>query len=546
MILLTDSIVYFNIIHTRMYFSKATRFARGAQTHWMQCPGLALIVLLAAGSVLGQSSQSGSGTRAVQLPLTGSSQSGVSVQQSATPSTASSINTLNTQVNVEGAYSGSALDLNAPNPSAGPLTLILAEAIRRGLQFNLGKVGADAASQQAQAQRISARSALLPNLSASASENAMKVDLQAEGFSASAFGASSAFSFPRTVGPFHYYDLRGSLQQDVLDFTAIHNYRSARQSADAANLDARQSREEVVLAVTGKYLQLMATTALIEAQRVEVQYAEASYKQARAQADAGNKAPIDANRSLVGLQTEQQRLRSQLGDLQKQKNALARLIGLPLSLEINISEKLQTVPSDAGPVEEAVRRSWAQRQDLKSTEAQLHAAEEARKAAGAEHLPSATVNGYYGIEGTNPNQGSGVFQASASLNVPIFNGGRIHADTVQADAVISERRAELSNARGAVELDVRNAYIDLTVANDQVRTAENNKELALATLQQSQDRFAVGVADSVEVVNSQESLASADHDYVSSLFSQNLARIALAHAMGEAEKDIPDLFKGSN
>jgi outer membrane protein TolC len=196
-------------------------------------------------------------------------------------------------------------------------------------------------------------------------------------------------------------------------------------------------------------------------------------------------------------------------------------------------------------VDEAVRRSWAQRQDLRSAEAQLRAAEEARKAAGAEYLPSATVSGYYGMQGINPNQGNGVFQASASVSVPIFNGGRIHADTIQADAVVTQRRAELSDERGLVELDVRNAYIDLTVANDQVGTAESNRKLALSTLQQSQDRFAVGVADSVEVVNSQQALAAADHDYVSSLFAQNLAKVALAHAMGEAEKEIPDLFKGS-
>ena len=137
------------------------------------------------------------------------------------------------------------------------------------------------------------------------------------------------------------------------------------------------------------------------------------------------------------------------------------------------------------------------------------------------------------------------FRLQLALNIPIFNGGRIHADTVQADAVVSQRRAELSNERGAVELDVRNAYIDLNVANDQIGTAESNRKLALATLQQSQDRFAVGVADSVEVVNSQEALAAADHDYVSSLFSQNLARISLARAMGEAEKDFSELFQGS-
>ena len=482
-------------------------------------------------------------TRAMQLPLSGGSPSGAAVQQSANPSSTSSVNTLNTQVRVQGAYAGSALDPIAPSSR---LTLTLSEAVRRGLLFNLGRTGADAVSRQAEAQRIAARSSLLPNLSASVSENAAKVNLAAEGFNSSLFGTSFGISLPNTAGPFHYYDLRGSMQHDVMNFTAIHNYRSSRQSADAASLDARQAREEVVLAVTGEYLQLMATTALIEEQRKEVQYAEASYKQARAQADAGNKAAIDANRSMVELQTEQQRLRSQLGDQQKQKNALARMIGLPLGLDICIAEKLEALPYDAVSVEDALHRASEQRQDLKAAEAQLRAAEEARKAAGAERLPTATVNGDYGIQGVNPNKGNGVFQASASLIIPLFNGGRIHADTAQADAVVTERRAELSNLRGAVELDVRNAYIDLSVANDQVSTAESNRKLALSILQQSQDRFAAGVTDSVEVVNSQETLASADHDYVSSLFAQNLAKVALAHAMGEAEHDLPALFKGSN
>jgi outer membrane protein TolC len=519
-----------------MYVNERTRFTPLSRVF---APLTALVLL---GAATGSSWSQQAGSRAIQLPLSGGQQGGSSVQQSANSASTSSVNTLNTQVQVLGAYRGSALD---PNPPSGSLTLTLTDAVRRGLEFNLGKFGADTAARIAQAQRIAIRSALLPTIGASLSENAAKLDLQAEGLTANAFGAGLGLTFPRTVGPFHYYDVEASLQQNVIDFTAIHNYRSAGHTTEAAILDARQAREEVVLAVTGTCLQLMATTALLDAQRSEVEYAEASYKQARAQADAGNKAPIDANRSLVELQTEQQRLRSQLADLQKLKNALARLIGLPLGLEISIEEKLQPLPVNAASVEDAVRRSWQQRHDLKAAEAQLQAAEEARKAAGAERMPTASASGSYGMQGINPNQGNGVFQASASLTIPIFNGSRIHADTAQADALVDQRRAELSNERGAVELDVRNAYLDLAVAGDQVITAESNRTLALATLQQSQDRFAVGVADSVEVVNSQQALASADHDYVSSLFSQNLAKIALAHAMGEAEKDLPDLFKGS-
>ena len=504
--------------------------------------GLAFALLTGARLVSGQIQSPAQGTtsHAVQLPLSGRQSGGAAVRQSSTPPPGSSVNTVTTQIEVQGSFNGS---VAGKNPPSGSLTLTFDEAVRRGLENNLGIIGADAASMQTRAQRLLARGSLLPNVSASLSENAAKVDLAAEGFSAGEFGNAASFQFPNVVGPFHYYDLHGSVQQSLLDMTAIHNLRSADQSASAANLDARQAREEVVLSVTAVYLQLMATTAEVEQQQVEVEYAEASYRLAQSQADVGNKAPIEANRSLVELQTERQRLRSQLGDLEKQKNQLARMIGLPLGLDIRLAEKLKPQPSESPALEEAVHRAWAQRQDLKASESQLRAAEEARKAAGAERLPSASVAGQYGLEGTNPNQGASVFQASASINIPIFQGGRVRADTLQADAVVSERRAELSDERGAVELDVRNACIDLGVADDQVKTAESNRELALQNLQQSQDRFAVGVANSVEVVNSQESLAAADHDYVSSLFSQYLARITLAHAMGEAEKEVSGLFK---
>ena len=81
------------------------------------------------------------------------------------------------------------------------------------------------------------------------------------------------------------------------------------------------------------------------------------------------------------------------------------------------------------------------------------------------------------------------------------------------------------------------------IADEQVLVAESNRKLALATLQQSQDRYTAGAADVVEVVQSQQTLGAADRDYVSALYARNLARISLARAMGEAENDISTLLK---
>jgi outer membrane protein TolC len=246
----------------------------------------------------------------------------------------------------------------------------------------------------------------------------------------------------------------------------------------------------------------------------------------------------------VELQTEQQRLTSERADLVKEKRTLARIIGFPLDTEIVPAEKLTFADAPPLPVDAAVKRALSGRADLQSSAAQLRAAEEALKAAHSEYLPAVSLNGDLALQGINPNAGNGVFSGTASVNVPIWQGGRIHAEEEQAHAAVDQRRAEYQDQRGVVELDVRNAYTDLETAADQVRVAESNRQLALQTLQQSQDRFVAGVATSVEVVQSQESLAAADRDYVSSVYAHNLAKISLARALGEAENSISQFLKG--
>jgi hypothetical protein len=70
---------------------------------------------------------------------------------------------------------------------------------------------------------------------------------------------------------------------------------------------------------------------------------------------------------------------------------------------------------------------------------------------------------------------------------------------------------------------------------DQVNVARSNIDLAEKTLTQSGDRFSAGVTDTVEVVQSQEAVASAHEQYISSLYSYNYAKISLVRALGIAE-----------
>jgi outer membrane protein TolC len=176
--------------------------------------------------------------------------------------------------------------------------------------------------------------------------------------------------------------------------------------------------------------------------------------------------------------------------------------------------------------------------DLKAAEAQLRAAERTKTAATAERLPSLDVSADYGAIGTNPAQSHGTFTFVGTLRVPIWNGGKTEGSIEQADAALEQRRAELDDTHGRIEADVRQALLDLETTRKQMDLAANNKRVARETLDLTRQRFEAGVTDAVEVVQTQESVATADFDYVTSVFSYNLAKATLARAIGNTESNL--------
>jgi outer membrane protein TolC len=469
-------------------------------------------------------------SRVVQLPISGRTgqSGGVGVVQNPLPAGLQSVNTITSTVQVQGSYQGSVPSAQAPG---APIALSLDDAVRRGLQYNLGAVGYNQAVRVAEAQRQIERSNLLPNISSNLLVTDQQINLAALGF-------SGFPGIPTVVGPFHYYDLRAGVSQTVFDLTRLKNYRASQESSRAVQLSSRDARDLVVLAVTGGYLQVIAAGARVESARAQVATAQAAYQQAVDRHNAGVVPRIDVTRSQVELQTEQQRLTALENDLGKQKLYLGRLIGLPPGQEFSIADTVPFAPLTNLAIDQALLRAYANRSDLKAAESQVHAAELAKQAALAERLPSVHLGGDYGVIGPSPQNSHGTFGVTGSVRFPIFQGGRVRGDIEQADAILEQRRAEQQDLRGRIDAEVRAAFLDLHSAESQVKVAESNRGLAQETLTQARDRFAAGVADTLEVVQAQQAVAAAEQDYIASLYSHNLAKASLARAMGQADQNI--------
>jgi outer membrane protein TolC len=477
--------------------------------------------------------------RPVVLPQSGraAAAGSVSVMQS---SSSAGVDTVSTSIQVSGNLQGS---VPGAKPNAGPLALTLREAIKLGLETNLGTIAAGNAAATAGAQRLLALSALLPNVSVNASDTVAQTNLAAFGF---VFNVPPGFNFtiPSVVGPYNYSQAQVALNESIYDPVARRNWKAAKELERASSLSAKDARELVVMAVAGIYLQATATAARVESQLAQVANAQAVYDQARIRKEAGTNARIDVMRTLVELQTQKQRLNSLQSDFRKLKLALARAIGQPLDRELTLTEPLAPatipIPEPAAAIDQALK----QRSDLAAAKAQVSAAERAVDAARAQRLPSISFNGDYGVLGANPVQTHGVFTATGTVSFPIWTSNRIKADEQRAQAALHQRQAELADQQGRVEQEVRVALIELQTATGQLDLASTNRQYAAETLREARDRFNLGVATTVEVVQAQEQVAGAEADYVSSLFSLDLARLNLARAAGEAEKSLPDLLTG--
>jgi outer membrane protein TolC len=435
------------------------------------------------------------------------------------------------------------------NPYAGSVAmkvlprvvqLSLQEAIDVALKHNLGLLLSQADTRAARGQRWEQLSALLPHVAAAPYVAESKINLGQVGFA----GVVNVFHISPSVGPFSYFDARAEVNQTLVDWKSINAARAAAQAVKSADFSLQDAHDLVVLTVGYVYFQAVADEARITTDEAQVQTAQALYEQATDQVEAGTAADIDALRTKVELQSRQQQLIQARNDFAIQKITVARVIGLAPGQEFELTDKSPYQPFENITVDEALRRAYASRSDYRAAMSDVRATELSRRAAQAGYFPSLSFEADYGTGGSHPSNATELYDVRGTLSIPIFTGGSVHGDVQQAEARLEQSRERLDNLRAQIEQDVRTALLNLQSSAELVNVARSNVDLADQTLTQSRDRFTAGVTDTVEVVQSQQAVASAHDQYITSLYQYNFAKISFIRALGSAEQGVKEYFRG--
>ena len=428
--------------------------------------------------------------------------------------------------------------------TATPVALTVSDVIFRALDRNLGVLMAEQSTETARGDRWVSLSNLLPDVRGSVTESRRKNNLEAYGFPISTIGAGLGVSFPSVVGPFDLFEARVYADQTLFDLNALRDAQAAQHRLNAAKYSYRGARDLVVLVAANLYLQALAADARADAARAQYETSQALHQQAMDLRSSGIVAGIDVVRAEVRLRADQQRATEARNDAQKTRLELARVIGLPPGQPFTLDSNIPDVPVPTMTVQEALDQAYANRADYKAALEQLHAAEAARAAAVAEHLPSVKLEADYGTLGLTPAAALPTFNVTGSLNVPIFEGGKAEGHVARADAELRTRRAQVDDMRAQIDYDVRSAFLDLQSSSEALQAATRGRDLASQELTQARDRFAAGVASNIEVVQAQEAVASATEQFIGAQYAYNIAKAMLARSIGTAEDAVRKYLGG--
>jgi outer membrane protein TolC len=397
--------------------------------------------------------------------------------------------------------------VTAGEASAQAIDLSLDEAIQRGLKTNLGIILSGTQTAAARGERLSQLQSLLPSVDASGKETVMQVDLPAEGLRIP--------GFPTMIGPFGFTDVRASLSWSLVDVASLRKTLAARHNFAAAQLSAEDARELVVLTVGNAYLLALADETQVSSVEAQVATAKISLDQAVDNHQAGTAPLLDELRARVDSQSLEQQLIVARNALEKDKPPYAAF--------------------DQLDVEATIRQAHANRKDLAAMVEQTKAAEEQRKAATADRLPTLKFNGDYGDIGTTLSHSHGTGNATGTLSAPLFAEFALRGEAEVAQAQLDTAQARLSDKNAQVDADVRDALLDIASTQKQVEVARSSVELANEALSEAQQRYANGVSDNLAVSQAEQSVAQANDQYVTSLYRHNVAKLSLARALGAGE-----------
>jgi outer membrane protein TolC len=422
-------------------------------------------------------------------------------------------------------------------------------AVKIALQRSTQMIQANASVLDAKGGLWSAYSGILPRVNGSVGRSGSFTE---ESSGSQAFGgfvtpATSTFDSERYSGS---TDVSGSWS--ILSLSSWTSWSAARQGMRAANHGRAATRADVVLSTKRQFYEVVKAMHLARVSAQALRLARDDERRVNALYEVGSVSKSDLLKARV--RTAQSELDSLVANhaVTSQRIALASQLGIP---EAELAEVDSTLSAVATPADFAsvLADARAARPDLKSAEASLKAAELSLRSARFARLPYVTLSGSWTptsrssskffrddttgarVSSFSSSESQDAFSGQVAVNLDLFDGLATEGRVSSAKAGVLRARENRDALVRNLESEVRQTLLAQQEAIEREALARRTVESAGENLNLVQQKYNVGSATILDLIDSQVQFQSAQSSLVSALAAIRVAEASLDRVRGRAE-----------
>lgn len=329
------------------------------------------------------------------------------------------------------------------------------------------------------------------------------------------------------------YSATLSLNQNLYDFGKTSLQVAIQElGRDSSRLAVENVIAQVLFGVKQAYFGLLQADRNRQASRETVRQFEQHLERAKAFFAVGTKPKFDVTKAEVDLSAARLNLLKAENAYRLAAVALNNAMGLPEAAEYRIAEEPPPPPLADLSLEEAIRRAYERRPDLRSLGLRRKALSEAIELARLGYYPLLSGSAGYGWGGDGFPLDRG-WSVGAQLSIPIFSGYLTRYQVEEARANLEALLADEANLRQTIHQEVKQAWLVMEEAGQRIEAARLAVRQAEENLELAEGRYNAGVGSPIEVTDALAALSSAKTSLSAALYDHRVARASLEKAMGE-------------
>jgi outer membrane protein TolC len=332
-------------------------------------------------------------------------------------------------------------------------------------------------------------------------------------------------------GSYEQYAASGSISLLIFDFGKVWaQVKAQKLSSEAARHDLQATRDQVIEGVKEAYYSLLSVELSKKVTAEKVQQFKKHLEYARDLYSVGSKSKLDVTKAEVDLSNAQVDMIKVKNGVRYFRLSLNNAMGLPQAPAYTVEEdRSSDIPNLS--FEAALETAYSSRAELLSLQKQKESTEQSLKAAQRSHFPVLSGNANYLFVNTEFPLDRG-WTAGVTMSVPVFSGLTTYYKIAEYRANLKTINARIKELKQKIAVELEQGFLALRESDERRRSTEVAVKQAKENMDLANERYAAGLAISVEVSDAIFKHTNVQFSNISAHYDNKIALARIERAMG--------------